>query len=170
MRRAVLQHIAAAFVQAQSQNQFVGRHRLCRVLPRLDPLLHKRSPLPLLCPQLVLKFRSLCQNLVVGLLVLRLWKAHHGRPDRSVAVERLLVNVVEKRAQRVKVPLRCRIVFVIVANRATYGQAHECRSISLGPLSRHIHAQLFGDGPALIATHSQPYVPTGNQRIEVSHR
>ncbi len=59
---------------------------------------------------------------------------------------------------------------MIVANSASYGEAHECSAIGFGPLPGHIDAQLFRNGSALIAAHAQPHIPARDKRIESFRR
>ena len=79
------------------------------------------------------------------------------------AIEWQLIEIVEKRAQRVEVLLRGRIVLVVVTDGATYGEAHEGRAVSLGALPRNVDPQLLGNRAAFVAAHTQPDIPAGYQ-------
>ena len=167
LRRAVVQYIAAAFIETQAQHEFLGRDRLRQVLARREPVLDQRAVFKAQRTQFLGKLGSLGPHAVVFAFILRFGNARNRRPDRPVVIEWLLFKIVEEGAQRVEVLLRGRIVLVIVAYGTTHGQAHECCAVGLRSFARNVHAQFFGNGSSLVAAHAQAHIPARDQRIEI---
>src|SRR5579859_936326 len=104
-RSAVFQYLSAAFIQAKPKVEFIGGNRLCQVLSRCKPTRNQDTLLRTQRGELTGKLRSLRENAVICFLVWSFGNARHRRPDRPVAIERFLVNVVEERSQCIEVLL-----------------------------------------------------------------
>src|SRR5215469_12629540 len=111
---------------------------------------------------LALQNGALRQGAVIGILVFNLGNPHYRRPYWPIVIKRLLVNVVEEGAQRVKIMLRGRIELMVVTYRTTNRKAHERGAECLSALARNVDTQLFWDGAAFITTDAQPHVPTAD--------
>src|SRR5215469_4162313 len=168
--RTVIQYVASALVQAHANNQTVSGHWTRHILFRSQPLFHQSTGLDPHGIQFLLKFGALSQHAVVGLLFFWLRNPHDRGPDWAIVIEGLFVEIVEERAQRVKIVLRGWVELVIVADGATHSKSHERGAERFRALSRYVYAQLFWNGATFIAADPQAHITARDQGIECLHR
>ena len=140
------------------------------VFVRGQPLGHKSVGVEPHGIQFSLQFRSVGQFAVVCLCSVGFRNTNSRCPHRPVVIKRLLVDIVEEGAQRIKIMLRGWVKFMVVTHRATNRNPHERGSKRFCALASDVHPQLLWNRAAFVAAHPQAHVSTPDQGFKVLHR
>ena len=91
------------------------------------------------------------------------------RPYRAIVIERLFVEIIEKRAQGIEIVLSGWIELMIVADCATHSKSHECGAECFRALTCDVDAQLLGNCATFVAADTQSHITAADQGIDSFH-